>query len=62
LKPSVLKAEEIVRMPTIMKNFSIYRWSELLLLIIGIGMIAFLQPHGMAAGLALGSYCRLRSL
>ena len=54
LNPSVLKAEETTRMQTVMKNFSIYKWIEILLLIIGVGMIAFLQRHDMAAGIGVG--------
>jgi hypothetical protein len=54
LNPSVLKAEETTRMQTVMKNFSIYKGIEMLLLIIGVGMIAFLQRHDMAAGIGVG--------
>ena len=54
LNPSVLKAEETTRMQTVTKNFSIYKGIEMLLLIIGVGMIAFLQRHDMAAGIGVG--------
>ena len=54
LNPWVLKAEETTRMQTVMKNFSIYKGIEMLLLIIGVGMIAFLQRHDMAAGIGVG--------
>jgi hypothetical protein len=54
LNPSVLKVEETTRMQTVMKNFSIYKGIEVLLLIIGVGMIAFLQHHDMAAGIGVG--------
>ena len=52
--PAALKAEETTRMQTVMKNFSIYKAVEMVLLIVGIGMIAFLQRHDIAAGLGVG--------
>ena len=54
LNPSALKAEETIRMQTVMKNFSIYKGIEMLLLIIGVGMIAFLQRHDIVAGIGVG--------
>ena len=42
-------------MQTVLKNFSIYKGIEMLLLIIiGVGMIAFLQRHDMAVGIGVG--------
>ena len=41
-------------MQTVMKNFSIYKAIEMLLLIVGVGIIAFLQRHDMAAGIGVG--------
>ena len=52
--PATLKAEETTRMQTVMKNFSIYKAVEMLLLIVGIGMIAFLQRYDVAAGIGVG--------
>jgi hypothetical protein len=52
--PAALKAEETARMQTVMKKFSIYKTIEMLLLIIGIVMIAFLQRHEVAAGIGIG--------
>lgn len=52
--PAALKAEETIRMQTVMKNFSVYKAVEMLLLIVGVGMIAFLQRHDMAAGIGVG--------
>lgn len=52
--PGALKAEETTRMQTVMKNFSIYKAVEMVLLIVGVGMIAFLQRHDMAAGIGVG--------
>lgn len=52
--PAVFKAEETTRMKTVMKNFSIYKTIEMLLLITGIGMIAILQRYDVAAGIGVG--------
>ena len=41
-EPAALKAQEIPRMQTVMKNFSIYKAVEMVLLILGLGMLAFL--------------------
>jgi hypothetical protein len=54
VNPAALKAEETARMETVMKNFSIYKSIEMLLLIMGGVMIAFLQRHDMAAGIGVG--------
>ena len=51
---AALKAEETARMETVMKNFSIYKSIEMLLLIMGVGMIAFFQRHDVAAGIGVG--------
>lgn len=52
--PAALKAEETTRMQTAMKNFSMYKAVEMVLLIVGVGMIAFLQRHDIAAGIGVG--------
>ena len=54
VNPAALKAEETARMETVMKNFSIYKSIEMLLLIMGVGMIAFFQRHDVAAGIGVG--------
>lgn len=54
VNPLALKVEETTRMQTVMKNFSIYKTIEMLLLIVGIGMIAFFQRHDVAAGIGNG--------
>jgi len=54
VNPAAAKAAETTRMQTVMKNFSIYKSIEMLLLIIGLGMIAFVQRHDMAAGIGVG--------
>ena len=51
---ATLKAAETARMETVMKNFSIYKTIEMLLLIMGVGMIAFFQRHDVAAGIGVG--------
>ncbi len=52
--PAALKAEETARTKTVMKNFSIYKRIEILLLITGIVMIAFLQRYDVAVGIGVG--------
>ena len=52
--PEALKAEEGTRMQSVMKNFSSYKSIEMLLLIVGVGMIAFLQRYDVAAGIGVG--------
>lgn len=52
--PAALKAEETHRMQTVMKNFSIYKTIEMVLLIAGVVIIATLQRHDMATGIAIG--------
>lgn len=52
--PAALKAEETTRMQTVMNNFSIYKAVEMLLLIVGVGVIATLQRHDIAAGIGVG--------
>ena len=54
MNPAAVKAEETTRMQTVMKNFSIYKTIEMLLLIVGVGMIALLQRHDVAAGIGVG--------
>jgi hypothetical protein len=54
VNPAAFKAEETARMETVMKNFSIYKSIEMLLLIMGVGMIAFFQRHDVAAGIGVG--------
>lgn len=54
MDPAALKANETTRMQVVMKKFSIYKAIEMLLLIVGVGMIAFLQRHDMAAGIGVG--------
>jgi hypothetical protein len=53
-EPAALKAQEIPRMQTVMKNFSIYKGVEMVLLILGLGMLTFWQRHDLAAGIGIG--------
>lgn len=52
--PEAFKAEETARMQTVMKNFSIYKSIEMVLLLIGVGMIALLQRYDIATGIGVG--------
>jgi len=49
VNPAAFKAEETARMETVMKNFSIYKSIEMLLLI-----MAFFQRHDVTAGIGVG--------
>ena len=52
--PESFRRDEISRMQTVMKNFSIYKMIEMLLLITGLAMIAFWQRNDIAAGIGIG--------
>jgi uncharacterized membrane protein HdeD (DUF308 family) len=54
VNPAALKTDETARMETVMKNFSIYKAIEMLMLIMGVVMIAFFQRHDVAAGIGVG--------
>lgn len=45
LNPSELKEKEIPRMETVMKNFVIYRYTEILLSILGLGLFFFFRTN-----------------
>jgi len=49
-----IKLEEIPRMETVMKNFVLYRWVEIALLLIGIVLFFFFQPMTLWKGVGLG--------
>lgn len=60
LNPSDLKAKEIPRMVTVMKNFVIYRWVEIVLLVAGIVLYVYFSRYavnpfwnGLGIGLAI---------
>lgn len=52
--PTAMRVEESARMETVMKNFSIYKAIEMILLITGVGIIIFLQQKDVAAGIGIG--------
>jgi hypothetical protein len=57
MNPSELKEKEIPRMQTVMKNFVLYRWIEIILAAAGIGLyIYFIRDikHDFWRGLGLG--------
>jgi hypothetical protein len=41
MNPSELKEKELPRMKTVMKNFIIYRWTEIFLLIVGAALFIY---------------------
>jgi hypothetical protein len=45
---------ELARMETVMKNFTVYKFIEIVLLGLGVGLIAFLQRQDWAAGIGAG--------
>jgi hypothetical protein len=52
--PAQFRQEEMGRMQTVMKNFNIYKTVEMILLVIGVCLIAFLQRFDVAAGVGAG--------
>jgi multidrug transporter EmrE-like cation transporter len=53
---SRIQTEEIPRMKTVMKNFVLYRWIEIALIVIGLLMFLFLEPQTLAKGIGLGLF------
>lgn len=49
-----IQKEEIPRMEVVMKNFVIYRWIEILLLIVGLVLVFTLSTHTFLKGIGLG--------
>ena len=52
--PAQFKQDEVSRMQTVMKNFNFYKSVEMILLVLGVGLIAFLQRFDVAAGVGAG--------
>ena len=52
--PAQFKQDEVSRMQTVMKNFNIYKTIEMILLVLGVCLIAFLQRFDIAAGIGAG--------
>lgn len=53
-KPHQIEQEEIPRMKTVMRNFVLYRWIEITLLLLGIALLAFTISGSMWKGFGLG--------
>ncbi len=53
---SKIQAEEIPRMITVIKNFAIYKWVEIALILVGIIMFFFFQPMTIWKGIGLGLF------
>jgi hypothetical protein len=51
---SKIHSEEIPRMEVVMKNFVIYRWIEIILLLVGIVMFFYFEPNTLWKGVGLG--------
>jgi hypothetical protein len=49
-----IQTEEIPRMETVMKNFVLYRWIEIALIVIGIVLFLYFQPMTLWKGVGLG--------
>jgi hypothetical protein len=49
-----IETEEIPRMKVVMKNFDIYRWVEIALLLLGLLMFFYFQPATFLKGIGLG--------
>lgn len=59
MNPGELKEKEVPRMETVMKNFVIYRYTEILLLLTGIGLFLFFRVQtdkALWSGLGLGLF------
>jgi multidrug transporter EmrE-like cation transporter len=53
---SKIQTEEIPRMTSVMKNFTIYKWVEIVLILFGIIMFFFFQPMTIWKGVGLGLF------
>jgi multidrug transporter EmrE-like cation transporter len=53
---SKIQAEEIPRMITVIKNFVIYKWVEIALILVGIIMFFFFHPMTIWKGIGLGLF------
>jgi hypothetical protein len=52
--PNQFKAEESKRMEVVMKNFAIYKWIEISLIFIGVGLILLIKNSDWAVGIGAG--------
>ncbi|MBK9734351.1 MAG: hypothetical protein IPO92_05025 [Saprospiraceae bacterium] len=53
---SRLQTEEIPRMATVLKNFTMYKWLEITLIVAGLMMYFYLQPMTVWRGLGCGLF------
>jgi multidrug transporter EmrE-like cation transporter len=53
---SKIQTEEIPRMITVIKNFAIYKWVEIALILVGIIMFFYFQPATIWKGIGLGLF------
>jgi multisubunit Na+/H+ antiporter MnhC subunit len=51
---SKIQSEEIPRMQVVMKNFEIYRWVEIVLLLLGFAMYLYFEQQSLQKGIGLG--------
>ena len=51
-----IHTEEIPRMTTVMKNFTIYKWIEIALIIVGVMMFFYFEPMTVWKGVGLGLF------
>jgi hypothetical protein len=49
-----IETEEIPRMEVVMKNFVIYRWVEIVLIVFGMFLFFYNQPQNLWKGIGLG--------
>jgi len=52
--PAQFRAEESQRMDVVMKNFTVYRYAELALLVLAMGLLAWKRDSDVLSGIAIG--------
>ena len=53
---SKIQSEEIPRMEVVMKNFALYKWIEIALILVGLIMFFYFQPATIWKGIGLGLF------
>jgi multidrug transporter EmrE-like cation transporter len=56
VEKSKIQTEEIPRMQAVMKNFALYKWLEISLIVVGIIMFFYFQPTSILRGIGLGLF------
>jgi hypothetical protein len=51
-----IQTEEIPRMKTVMKNFVLYRWIEIALMLVGLFLFLYCEPETLWKGVGLGLF------